>query len=588
MESPVLDDCRVTSQVGDGTGPSCTKLRHTSQPPGRGDPDREATRRVRTGLRPVVIGSAWPLLRGAAFFMLFLGLLWRTVRYAMAFPLWGDEAYVAVNLLTRDLAGLAQPLEYFQIVPPGFLWVEWLVVHAFGSGEWALRLVPYLAGVGGLLGFWSFCGKVTTRRTTLIATAILAASFYPVRHSIEVKPYAIDLLVSLALTSVGWWVWRDVRSYRRWMALLALAAVGVWCSYTAVFPGAGVALLLGARVVRERSSRLMAVWLLLGISMVLSWAVMYVGFAGPQAHDAAFLPNLATWRNAFPPLAQPWRLPWWLLEIHTGQMLAYPHGGHDFGSTFTAFLVVMGCVRMAQRRARRPLLFLLLAPLPFALVAAAMHRYPYGTSTRVMLYMAPAFCLLAGEGTIAFLRARHAIRRGPLIVAGVLAALPLAAMAFDVARPYRSSATEEHRRLARWIAGRVGPADQLIVFNSVTPPPVFDDLMLTQWLQRVAEVRFYLLSYSPVPVRWEPEPETIVSSPPGKVWLIVQRHGDIRHFSEEKRAAYQQAVERRLGPLVPTSRFDLPNDESWSIFMESPSPRDGTVAAMSRLQGPAR
>ena len=75
-------------------------------------------------------------------------------------------------------------------------------------------------------------------------------------------------------------------------------------------------------------------------------------------------------------------------------MLAYPYGGNNFGSTLTTILVVAGCIRMARRRARRPLLFLLLGPLPVALVAAALHRYPYGTSARVMLYMAPAFCLL--------------------------------------------------------------------------------------------------------------------------------------------------------------------------------------------------
>ena len=88
-------------------------------------------------------------------------------------------------------------------------------------------------------------------------------------------------------------------------------------------------------------------------------------------------------------------------------MLAYPYGGNDFGSTLTTLVVVAGCIRMAHRRARRPLLFLLLAPLPVALVAAALHRYPYGTSTRVMLYMAPAFCLLTGEGIMALLQLRR-------------------------------------------------------------------------------------------------------------------------------------------------------------------------------------
>ncbi len=99
-------------------------------------------------------------------------------------------------------------------------------------------------------------------------------------------------------------------------------------------------------------------------------------------------------------------------------MVAYPYGGNNFGSTLTTILIVAGCIRMWRHRVRRPLLLLLLSPLPVAMLAAALHRYPYGTSTRVMLYMAPAFCLLIGEGIMAFLQLRHRVRHGPLAVGG--------------------------------------------------------------------------------------------------------------------------------------------------------------------------
>jgi hypothetical protein len=496
------------------------------------------------------------------------------VRYALAFPLWGDEAFVAVNVLVRDFAGLARPPEFFQVVPLGFLWAEWLVVQLLGSGERALRLVPYLAGVAALLGFWRFCHEVASRRTVLVAVALLAASFYPVRHATEVKPYATDLLIALALMSLGWATCRDVQSYRRWSVLTAVTILGVWCSYPAVFPAAGVALFLGARVVRERSARLVILWLTYGLLMTLSWGVMFVGFAGPQARAAAFLPDLYTWRNAFPPMAQPWRLPWWLLDIHTGQMLAYPHGGHNFGSALTTLLVVAGSIRVGRRRARRPLLVLLLSPLPLALIAAALHRYPYGTSTRTMLYMAPAFCLLAGEGILAVLRLRHASRRGPLIVAGILAIIPMIGTAIDVVRPYKGYEDVEHRRLARWVTARFAPGDRAVVFNSVTPPPRIPDLMMTLWMQRVAVLRYYLLSSARIPVDWEPDPQTVVPGPGGRVWLIIQRHGDDRFFSEERLAAYRHALESRLGPPETTIRLTLPDDESWSICVYAPARRE--------------
>ncbi len=444
-------------------------------------------------------------------------------------------------------------------MPPGFLWSEWLVVRVLGSGERSLRLIPYLAGVVSLLAFWRFCRRVTTRRTVLVAVAIFAASFYPVRHATEVKPYAIDLLISLALTYLGWLTWRDVRSERLWSALIGVAILGVWCSYTAVFPAAAVAVLLGARVVRERSVRPVFLWLLYGLSMGLSWLLMYLTFARPQADAADFLAGLNTWKNAFPPLDRPWLLPWWLIDIHTGLMMAYPYGGHDFGSVATTILVIAGSIRMGRHRARRPLLFLLLGPLAFAMVAAALHRYPYGTSTRVMLYMAPAFCLLAGEGIMAATGLWQQSRHGAFVVAGLLGLIPLVCMGSDIAMPYKMYEDVEHRRLAGRIAVGNRPGDEWVAFNGATPLPDLTDLMRMRWLQRVAVVRFYLSSYAPVSLRWQPDPDTVLPNPRGRTWLIVQNHGDADYFPEEMLAAYRLALEERLGPPRLTARFDLPN-----------------------------
>ena len=500
------------------------------------------------------------------------GLLWRTVRFALAFPLWGDEAFVAINLLTRDMVGLARPLEYFQIAPPAFLWAEWLAVHTLGASEWALRLVPYLAGVASLVLFGRFCGEVASRRTVLLAVGMMAASFYPVRHSTEVKPYAIDLLVSLIVLSAGWSAGRNVRSHRAWIALLGASTIGPWCSYTAIFPAAGVAMFLGARAIQERSIRLVVHWLAYVVLTILSWAVVFVAFAQPQASAANAISAMGdTWTDAFPPLAEPWHLPWWILEVHTGNMLAYPYGGNNLGSTLTTIVVVAGCIRVWWRRVRRGLLFLLLSPLPVAMIAAAVHRYPYGTSTRVMLYMAPAFCLLIGEGIMAFLQLRHWMRHGPFVIGGMLATTALLCMAANVVCPYKAYDDVLHRSLVRWLTAQTTPGDQWIVFNGATPPPLVKSLMVMPWLQRVAEARFYLLKDAPVPLRWEPDPETIVPRPGATVWLIFQNHGDAAFFPQARLGRYQKAIDDRLGPPRATTFFTLPRDETWSICEYAPT-----------------
>lgn len=56
--------------------------------------------------------------------MLLLGFLWRITRFAVCFPLWGDEAFVATSLYNRGFADMLGPLEYDQTAPLGFMWAE--------------------------------------------------------------------------------------------------------------------------------------------------------------------------------------------------------------------------------------------------------------------------------------------------------------------------------------------------------------------------------------------------------------------------------------------------------------------------------
>ena len=51
--------------------------------------------------------------------------------------------------------------------------------------------------------------------------------------------------------------------------------------------------------------------------------------------------------------SEPWLLPFWLLDIHTGNMLAYPNGGNNFGSLATAVAVAAGLPGRSGRPAPR-------------------------------------------------------------------------------------------------------------------------------------------------------------------------------------------------------------------------------------------
>jgi hypothetical protein len=74
-----------------------------------------------------------------------------------------------------------------------------------------------------------------------------------------------------------------------------------------------------------------------------------------------------------------------------------------------------------------------------------------------------------------------------------------------------------------------------------------------------------------VPLRWEPDPETVVPDPTGRTWLIIQNHGDPAYFPEDRLVTYQRAFDERLGTPRTMTRFDLPRNESWLIGEYSPA-----------------
>jgi 4-amino-4-deoxy-L-arabinose transferase-like glycosyltransferase len=483
--------------------------------------------------------------------VLVAGVAWRVGRYAAHWPLWGDEAFVAVNLVDRDFAGMLRPpLEYGQIVPIGFLWAELAIAKVLGLSEWSMRLLPLLSGLAAFLLGWRLAVAVLDRRSALLAVAVLAASFYPVRHGVEVKPYAGDICVAVVMLWLAWRLKDRLGSIGLWIALTGVGVAAVWFSLPSIFVIGGVGLFLAWRGLVSRGLRY---WVPLAIFAVItfaSFACMYYVFAGPNTRANPWYWNIPTWQESFPPLKRPWLIPWWLLKVHAGNMLAYPVGGKNFGSAATLLLVVIGAVSL-WRRGRRDGVVLLLAPLLPALGAAALRLYPYGTSTRVMLFMAPSFCLLAGAGLMAiFRRLRFGRTRAKAvrIVVVLLLIVAMVGLALDVLWPYKRRSNLVAKQTVQAIVANFSPGDRVLVGNGRENG---------QYLRRIngpdrSVFRFYLSTLSPVRLAWAVPPEQI-KPVPADTWLVYfekPKGADIadEEVRDEQFQAYLRQVIDRLGP----------------------------------------
>ena len=388
----------------------------------------------------------------ATWYFLVLGIAVRLVRYLVIYPVWHDEAFLAVNFWDRSFVDLLRPLEYGQIAPWLFLAIERTAVLSLGYSELALRLFPTVCSVLSLLLLWHVTGRLWRGTPQLLTVAVFAVAFYPIRHGAEIKPYASDLLAALILLALAVECLRSLQDSRWWWALTAVVPWLVALSYPAVFVAGAVSLALGPSALRSEQRRLRLACIAYNLVLVASFLTGYFSYGVVQANAMRDQYRNGCWAEAFPPLDRPWAVPFWLLDVHAGTMMAYPVGDRHGGSIVTLLCVLAGSLWL-YRRNHKQLLALLTAPLGLGLIAAFLGRYPYGGAPRTMLYAAPSICLLMGLGLTAAISRipRHGLRR--LALPFILASLALIGswmMVRDLRKPYRVIEDLRTRNFAHW------------------------------------------------------------------------------------------------------------------------------------------
>ncbi len=459
-----------------------------------------------------------------------LGIGLRVVRYLMDYPLWWDEAFLAVNFIRRGYLDLLRPLDYSQVCPILFLWIELTVVKLAGFSEWSLRLFPLACAGASVVVFRHMASRVVRGVPLLLAVGIFAVSFHPIRHAADVKPYASDLLVALVLVvPVFDWLRAPERTGRLW-TLAVIAPFAVALSHPAIFVAGGIAVGLLPTVARARQRRVSIAYAGFVASTVITFLALYAIFTRAQA--ASTLSTMqAQWTAAFPPLGDPWALLKWLATAHTGGMFAYPCGGEHGASILTLVLFLAGAAVLWRRR-RRTLLLICVAPMAVALVAAALRRYPYGgvahgSPARVMQYLVPSICLLVGLGAASALGRIRPLRVQRLTLrAGLLAlaAVGIVPLALDAAHPYRAM----HAQRARQFARRFWPE----LARGGVPVCLRWDLGLGPWDAKNLNVAVYLCNqriYSPARRAEEtPRWNTIAADRPLRCVLPLADPGEPR------------------------------------------------------------
>ncbi|HWB54421.1 MAG TPA: glycosyltransferase family 39 protein, partial [Tepidisphaeraceae bacterium] len=106
--------------------------------------------------------------------LVLLGIALRILRFTQGRALWLDEVFLVNNLIHKSAIGLLGILNYRQGAPPLFLLLCKLAITLFGHSEYALRLVPLLAGVVSVPLFYLFARQILNNWSTIAAVALFA------------------------------------------------------------------------------------------------------------------------------------------------------------------------------------------------------------------------------------------------------------------------------------------------------------------------------------------------------------------------------------------------------------------------------
>ncbi len=334
---------------------------------------------------PSTISMKWP---GLVLLLLISLLAWQ---YFFNRSLWLDEAMLSLNIVQRDYTGLIHPLDYAQVAPILFLWIEKFITSVFGNSEMALRIFPFICSILSLFLVYSVANLLTgNRQIALLTLCLVGLTPKFIYFASEVKQYATDVTILLSLYYFTLSGSNFIRR-NRWLLLSVTGLVSIFISNASVIPMAVVGILLLVRAFRSPKIRLP-----LGITFAV-WAVAFgINYVTFIWHHPSEMIMKTYWKDSFMPVAKPTAMvKWWMNRaFHLfDELLPGPGLSKFYILTFILYVASLG--HLLIRRQYR-LIYLLTAPIFLHILLSALHLYPF--DIRLVLYHLPLYCIVLAYG----------------------------------------------------------------------------------------------------------------------------------------------------------------------------------------------
>ncbi len=328
-------------------------------------------------------------------FIIVAGAL-RLIGYFSQGQLYIDDARLALNIASRSWSDLTRPLDYGQVAPIPFLWLEKLATQIGGINDYALRAIPLLAGITVLYLLWRVGRRAFGDQSATLATCLGALSSILISYASAVKQYSSDALATLLLLWLVLDALRATDDRAVWWRLTVGGVTALWFSHPAVFVLAGAALALPAHAAVRATPNWQRRHAVTTIAWVSMFAAMYFLVYRTGERDP-YLRGFWDWTFLSPGApdfgARAWRAVRAMLvpPIWSGGTLL---GTPLFLGGLTTVAFVTGLVAMF--RTQGPSLALLCGS-PYVAVLGAGMIGTYPPADRFLLFAAPLLFFIYGS-----------------------------------------------------------------------------------------------------------------------------------------------------------------------------------------------
>lgn len=325
---------------------------------------------------------------GTMFYLIiFFGVFLAIYQFLFNRSLWLDEASLALNIINKDFMELIKPLDYHQVAPIGFLFIEKIAVLVFGKNELSLRIFPLISFLVSIPFFYLLSSKlVKNNLIALISTSIFSVTLSLLRYSSEVKQYSIDVLITIIILYYSLTLQPNKNE-----ALIRYAIIGsiaVWFSNISIiilFVSGGYFLYF--ECYQNKNFKILFSFLF----WVTSFLVYYYLFI--HNHPSTGL-MIIYWEKYFLPL-NPFSKDFYsFLLIANRDIYGGLLGFNRFW--FIPFLISLSSIRFMLKYRKYTLLYFCVTPIIVHLLLSSLALYPF--SERLILYITPLIIIIYSIG----------------------------------------------------------------------------------------------------------------------------------------------------------------------------------------------